>query len=433
MFYYFGLSCVDFAKANAEKANISWDEGFKFFQPEYILQSQDYFLLFDLRFAQDIQEGYRFLEDKMESKVPNIGYSYLGYILKNTENHLVITTNFDHLLEEALQQLSGHYPLVIGHELMSSFMNDNLKRRPIIAKVHRDLLLKPMNRTIEMKHLQKEWKEPITKALERYVPIVIGYGGGDKTLMQMLEQINLNGVFWCIRRGSKLPNTAEKIVKKNNGQCVEINGFEELMRQMVFSFFEMEKKNESNNRQSILNLKKKHVDIEIQHVEIIGEKLEDALQIELKGRFEAIRQEPNNAFLYYLCGVTLHKIGRFEEALLEKDIAIMLNPVNPSFYRSRSITLRAMGDYVRSSADKRKAVDLFPDEAWLYYQRSLALHYREQYQAALKDISTAINLEPDHVSYYLCRSVICSMLEDMSGAEFNIKLAEELEKVSGKL
>jgi tetratricopeptide (TPR) repeat protein len=76
---------------------------------------------------------------------------------------------------------------------------------------------------------------------------------------------------------------------------------------------------------------------------------------------------------------------------------------------------------------------LFPDEAWLYYQRSLALHYREQYQAALKDISTAINLEPDHVSYYLCRSVICSMLEDMSGAEFNIKLAEELEKVSGKL
>lgn len=120
---------VDFAKANAEKANISWDEGFKFFQPEYILQSQDYFLLFDLRFAQDIQEGYRFLEDKMESKVPNIGYSYLGYILKNTENHLVITTNFDHLLEEALQQLSGHYPLVIGHELMSSFMNDNLRKR----------------------------------------------------------------------------------------------------------------------------------------------------------------------------------------------------------------------------------------------------------------------------------------------------------------
>jgi hypothetical protein len=69
----------------------------------------------------------------------------------------------------------------------------------------------------------------------------------------------------------------------------------------------------------------------------------------------------------------------------------------------------------------------------LYYQRSLALHYREQYQAALKDISTAINLEPDHVSYYLSRSVICNMLKDMSGAKLNIKMAEELEKVSSKL
>ena len=52
---------------------------------------------------------------QMENVHPNVGYVVLAYLLVKTVHNVVITTNFDHLLEDALNYYEKSLPLVIGH------------------------------------------------------------------------------------------------------------------------------------------------------------------------------------------------------------------------------------------------------------------------------------------------------------------------------
>ena len=49
-----------------------------------------------------------------------------------------------------------------------------------------------------MSNLSDEWKRPLQQAFEKYIPIVIGYGGGDHTLMSFLENeaLKLENIYY---------------------------------------------------------------------------------------------------------------------------------------------------------------------------------------------------------------------------------------------
>lgn len=409
---------LDYIRENARKAKIPWSKCEKMFRNDYKLCNEDYFILYDLRFAQNYTEGYQFLEDLMENKVPNIGLLYLGCLLKYTKSNLVITTNFDHLLEDALHQLSGRHPLVLGHEHLARFMESGLGRRPVIAKIHHDLFLNPMNRSNELLKLQREWKRPLSMALTRYTPIVIGYAGGDKTLMRLLGKLKMDGVFWCTRSGHEPPEKAKKIIKKNNGHWVKITDFDTLMYQLV---------------RHIPKAGKNWVaDCNVNHIIDNANISIDILTInedEVERIRQAIKQDPNNAFLYYLYGIALQQMGNLPEALKNKSITIKQDPNNASFYRSRSMSYRAIKAYAEANEDKTKAVDIIPDDAWLYYLRGLALHQNALYEDALKAITQAIRLEPDHASFYYSRSATYRKLDHLPDAQLDIRRAEEIEKL----
>lgn len=147
----------------------------------------------------------------------------------------MITTNFDSLTEDALFYYSGHHPLVLGHEKLAPYVA-SVDRKPVVAKIHLDLLMDPMSHLEQMEKLKEEWKAPLSAALSRYVPIVIGYAGGDQTLMSLLAQLELKGIFWCAldKEGEeRLPEPAREIIRKNHGHWVRIQGFDELMYRMA--------------------------------------------------------------------------------------------------------------------------------------------------------------------------------------------------------
>ena len=58
--------------------------------------------IFERRFGDDPEEGYAHLEAIMESKEPSFGYSVLAQILTKTRHRVIITTNFDNLVADAL-------------------------------------------------------------------------------------------------------------------------------------------------------------------------------------------------------------------------------------------------------------------------------------------------------------------------------------------
>ena len=182
----------------AENLGIPEEEYAHIFKSDYELRSEDYFTLYDLRFEGTSNSASTFLEEHMTGKSPSCGYYYLADLLCNTKNRLVITTNFDSLMEDALFISQSTHPLVAGHESLAPLIGND-SRRPVVAKIHRDLLYKPMNRREETQALERSWIQPLSKALSKYIPVVIGYGGGDQSLMSLLQELQLDGIFWCTR------------------------------------------------------------------------------------------------------------------------------------------------------------------------------------------------------------------------------------------
>jgi hypothetical protein len=159
------------------------------FAEGYEPKSADYFSFYDLRFANMPTQAYAQLQALMEAARPSAGYHCLAVLLTDTENRLVITTNFDSLVEDALSLYNARRPLVLGHESLAPFMRGTENRgRVKIAKVHRDLLLHPKNRKREMAKLDEGWEGPLREALSGRTPIVVGYAGGDDTLMGLLRK-----------------------------------------------------------------------------------------------------------------------------------------------------------------------------------------------------------------------------------------------------
>jgi hypothetical protein len=84
--------------------------------------------LYRRRYGDHEQAGYAFLESQMEGKEPSYGYSVLAYLLSETPHRVVVTTNFDNLVADALSIHSSRFPLVIGHDSLAQYAAVELRR-----------------------------------------------------------------------------------------------------------------------------------------------------------------------------------------------------------------------------------------------------------------------------------------------------------------
>ena len=192
--------------------------------------------IYDLRFGEDQDRGQAALEKEMETAKPDIGYSILAQILAKKRHKTVITTNFDNLVADALALYTDTFPLVCGHESLVGFVRARM-RRPLVAKVHRDLLLDPKSLPEDISELDERWVRALTTLLQAFIPVVIGYGGNDGSLMGFLEKVPSDvlkrGIHWCYRvTDGKPSDRVQSLVAKHSGRLVPILGFDELMVQL---------------------------------------------------------------------------------------------------------------------------------------------------------------------------------------------------------
>jgi tetratricopeptide (TPR) repeat protein len=221
----------DFEKGPIEKWATS--ERLEIPRFEYSRAANFYPWVYHRRFRDYKEEGYAFLEKAMEKAEPSFGYSVLAQIMATTQHKIAITTNFDNLVADALSIYTKTFPLVCGHESLTGYIRANL-RRPLVAKIHRDLLLAPLSNPEEIAKLPNEWATALKKILDRYTPIVIGYGGNDGSLMGFLNELPPieGGILWCYRDGDDVDDKVHKIVQRHLGRLVPIAGFDEVMLQL---------------------------------------------------------------------------------------------------------------------------------------------------------------------------------------------------------
>lgn len=461
----------------AENLGIPEEEYAHIFKLDYELKSEDYFTLYDLRFEGTSNSASTFLEEHMTGKSPSRGYYYLADLLCNTKNRLVITTNFDSLMEDALFISQSTHPLVAGHESLAPLIGND-SRRPVVAKIHRDLLYKPMNRREETQALERSWIQPLSKALSKYIPVVIGYGGGDQSLMSLLQELQLDGIFWCTRGEREKPSEKiQKIIEQHNGYWVPILGFDELLLQ-IYEKFNQEHMEHENICQKIRSMSEKNCDAfqksfdkvtqdydvsrkqvssAAQSGDISGivtaiaraEKSDSAdntdadLENELlairialgatqnRGAValctDALKRYPNESRIYNLRSTARHHQRDYQAALEDANVAIQLNPNNAQYYNSRGVTLHEMRWLEEALKDKNKAVQLAPNNARYYNSRSMTLHEMKRFGRALEDANQAIQLDPDNAQYYDSRSATLRELKRLEEALEDETKAVQLE------
>lgn len=450
------------------------------FEEQHDLKNADYFTLFDLRFAGKPNVAYACLEKEMEGKYPGYGYYPLAMLLSNTENRLVITTNFDTLIEDALYTYTFKHPLVVGHESLASYVANDT-RHPVVAKIHRDLLFQPLNRKKDMEKLKSEWEKPLRGALSKYIPIVVGYAGGDRTFMSLLREIELNGIYWC--HLGEPSDEIKTMVADQNGYLVKIMGFDEVMFQLGDRFGKEARfgdpcqyvRDQAEERcrlyqESFQKIKNKYEATQEQDIPDEGPRSKDAQEdrnrladaidrydsqqsggdtaadrakklasearresnngnkkraVELYT--EAIKLEPSKAAYYQSRGAAFHAIKQYEKALRDRTKAIELEPESASYYHQRGITLQEMKRHEDALQDKTKAIELDSQRAVYYHSRAITLHSMKQYGKALLDRTKAIELNPSNALYYQQRGLTLHAMKDYEEALKDLKKAVDMD------
>jgi len=178
------------------------------------------------------REGFDYLETEVAGRHPSYGYSVLAQILATTRHKIVVTTNFDNLVSEALSIYTATTAVMCGHESLAGFIRHH-PGRPQIVKVYQDVVYAPTPTGPAPGALPDGFADALRELFEAHVPVVIGYGGNDGCLMKMLTERPLRlqqGIYWCYLRSAGRPREdILDLVDGCGGWLVPIDGFDELM------------------------------------------------------------------------------------------------------------------------------------------------------------------------------------------------------------
>jgi len=391
--------------------------------------SEHYFEIYELRWHRDETGAYKYLQKSIENASPSYGYYPLAMLLTYADginsfgNNLVITTNFDNLTERMLNSCSKKNPLVVGHETLAQFI-DWEGDRPIVAKLHRDQLLHPRSSRKDTNKLANQWERMLRDAFHIYTPIVVGYAGGDKSLMSFLKDKSAyfpNGLYWCKRKGDELTDEVMNLVQTKKGHFVEIYGFDSLMFLIGIEFgFNIPAVHIYENLTNYANklsedyaMRRQKLVFELKPAgssEIEATALTDMLTNEdenLRAELDdLVEKSPYLALYRTTRGSYYHTTGDYQSAIEDYTKAIELSPYEPYVYYIRAITFDEQKNYDLAIADYTKAIELDSYGAYAYYYRGVAYGELGEYDLAIADYTKAIGLDSNHVNSYFNRGII---------------------------
>lgn len=109
---------------------------------------------------------------------------------------------------------------------------------------------------------------------------------------------------------------------------------------------------------------------------------------------QAINFDPNYATAHHNLGVVYYKMGQFDDALAELEIAIRLWSDVPRFYYTKGVILKDAKRLQESIASFSKAISLDSQYTKAHYGRGCAYYYDGNLEKACSDLEEVVRLDP---------------------------------------
>lgn len=461
-----------------EKAYYQWrkelsitDENMSSFYSQY----------YEKRFCRCPTDGYNYIEKIMESATPSAGYVMLAHLLTQTPHNVVVTTNFDHLTEDAVNYYAQNTPLVIGHEALSHYISGE-PVRPTIIKIHRDLLFDPKSRSEDLEKLPDSWKNALALIFTHYHPIFIGYAGNDKSLMDFLSE-NAEKFFsdewkypyWLLYKTDKLEGRIAEFLEHSGGFYVFHPGFDQVMIQLGATFdysvpsedaFLEDARNrykalvdtidalsdapkinskteviangtETNSKVLLLPEKTAEVEEGVNQAitKITSQSEQQRMYREAKNLIEAkqynkaagilktlINMDENNARYHKSLGDVLFFLNKCEDSLNEYRKALHLEPHSVDILVDMSLTFIKMQQPEKAKEVLHEASAVCQEDGTNHFIIGTLFQLLEQYDAALSEFLKASELDSTSYVYYYC---VANMLQKLNDNEAAVEAAQK--------
>ena len=380
-----------------------------------------YSKLFRLRYEGHRDDGIHFITSIIEKGNPGFGYTILSQVLCKRHN-VVITTNFDTLTEESLFVFTNKRALVCNHEYLAHLVKPS-STRPLIIKLHRGLYMDPLNDEEETAEIKPQWNKALSDILRNYIPIVIGYGGNDGSLMSYLRGIeSCQRMYWCLYSDMLPRSDIRDVVEHHHGSFVTIGGFNRLMFRFIDLFgvskihlalgqlaYERSEKLSLEFEEAGKDINLKGTEEEKRELDKVAKDFDtsDWLQWELKAQtinepdkklkiyLEALSTLPESYKLLINCGFWLNKWGRYEEAIPYFLKAIEIKPDHYMHWHNLGISYSNKGDTDNALIAFQKSVEIQPDQYEIWNNISIIYGKKGEYDNAINASLKAVEFKSD--------------------------------------
>jgi NAD-dependent SIR2 family protein deacetylase len=179
----------------------------------------------------NLEERRRYLEKYFVGKAPSTAHRILAKLVKEGFVKVIVTTNFDDLIEKALMELSIPFDVVAdAYDLQNVKPREQSSCR--VMKLHGDWRKTNIKVTTdETEQLESELGREFQEIANRYGLTVIGYGGGDESIMSIVSRRSSSyGFYWIVRE--KLDTHLEELLQRQGARMIHRNSADEFMSEL---------------------------------------------------------------------------------------------------------------------------------------------------------------------------------------------------------
>ena len=185
-----------------------------------------------------VEEQRSFLKNIFEGTVPSVTHKAIAKWVKQGLIRFVVTTNFDTLLEQALddEELRGKYTVISNNEDVLTSKPWNNVECCRIYKIHGTINQgKIRNTEKDLMFLDEDLHKDFLDVIERHGVIVLGYAGNkeDQAVMDTFNKRKFYGytLYWCVHNNCN--DEVVDLIEKQDGRVIEISSASEFLEEKL--------------------------------------------------------------------------------------------------------------------------------------------------------------------------------------------------------